>query len=433
MYKLYVKNIASQLGDEDLLIVEKPSQFHRLSKQCWLDTILQTYKVLVLNKVVRPLEELPAAYEMPHTPHQRYRQAVKNIVKNNHLFSTTELLLLDWLEFHFNNAVDTYWPGNVNICEREISHFGEVFDDGYVYAAITLTFCPYLKDHFEKLSVEHFGREDMLHNNMRVIQSWDILNLNVDVTVADLITPHPLKTLLITAYLFEVLPYFYPSESLEMKAGLSTKTQHVVVLANTNHFEVAYKAKLYGNEDNCFDICRDFYVIPPRSKCQIKITYWAKVVKNTQATLILSGECQGYRFARAKVITVCGIPDITYVTASYTFSCEMYNLTEQIMSIKSPYSVAATYRIMPTTKLCKTANDIAEKHFRDELPEFCIARCVPLYSTMTCNNEGDGELVVCFCVLTPAIITTWLYFRNEDAGDFGIKIESTVSVCIDYK
>ncbi|KAK9713004.1 hypothetical protein QE152_g24577 [Popillia japonica] len=82
------------------------------------------------------------------------------------------------------------------------------------------------------------------------------------------------------------------------------------------------------------------------------------------------------------------------------------------MSIKSPYSVAATYRIMPTTKLCKTANDIAEKHFRDELPEFCIARCVPLYSTMTCNNEGDGELVVCFCVLTPAIITTWLYYND---------------------
>ncbi|GJQ86572.1 hypothetical protein Trydic_g7809 [Trypoxylus dichotomus] len=427
MYSLFVDQVAKTLKEEKILIIKDHLDFYRLSKQCWLDVFLQTYKVTVLKRVINPVDDRGSRVEEPHHPRQKYRHSIKNIVRNNHLFSTPELLLLNWLEFHYNDERSVHWPDNPYLEYRQVSHFGENLEDGYVFACVTLAYCPYLADHFKKMAPQPVSMEEILHNNILLVQSWEILNLNTGITVRNLVEAHPLKTLLTIVYLFETLPTLHPVEQLEFKAGLSEHVTQTLTLRNKNDFEVAYKAIVYGDEKKCFAIKKHFYVIAPKSKCKIQVTYWAKFVKCCSCTLILSGECSGYRLAKSKVVTLSGQPDISSVAAVYDISVELYKIHDEKLIIQSPYAVAASYRIQQTYRNCLTPEEVEQLPYRESFPSFSLPRCISTVMELMCNENGEAELPVCLYPLTLRTIPTMMYFRNQEVGDFAIKITTVAT------
>lgn len=429
-YTLFMENLSNELNTRKIFNITDFSEFYRISKQAWLEMLMQTYKVLILSRALRSTETCNSTMDNEMNSAAIYRHSVKYISTYSHLFSTIELLLLNWMTFHYKDVRKIYWADNSYLQEKEVSYFGEHMEDGFIYAAITLTYCPFFEEHFKKLRPCPISIEERLHNNIKVMQSWDVLNLNTGSTAFELLNPHPLRTLLTIVYLYQVLPQMYSTESLDFNAGLSLQQSKTLTLKNDNDFAVAYKAILYGNDDECFKIGKTFYIIQPKKKCKITLDYWAKFVKPSRCTLILSGECKGYRYATNKVIALNGQPDYSYVTQNFNLTGELYKVHDTTLSIISPYAVATSYKIQYTNAASVTSEDIESAPYRCDFPTFCVVTCVPMDSMLECNEVGEGQMRFCTLPFAMKMIPTWIFLRNREVGDFSIKIKTKGKVRI---
>lgn len=412
--------------------------FQRLSKQCWLDVLLQTYKILVYPRLIRTMkiihddEASLSSNDSQGFPERRiYRHSIKDLDLTGHLFSVTEVLLLNWLRFHYDAVRRTYWEDNNFLDDRDLIYFGENMEDGYIYAAITLAYCPYLEGHYKKLFPAAATPEEVLHNNIIVMQGWDILNFSIGVTVMDIAKPHALRTLTTIAYLYEVLPDMSPSETLEFVVGLSKVETKLFTIRNNNDFVVGYQAILYGNDDGCFQLRKRSFVIQPKGRCKVHITYHAKFLKRSRCTLILSGEFRGYHYARNKVITLLGEPDPKFTVAAFSFEIEMSKVFEKKLVVDSPYRESAEYKLQFMPEACTVLEELEEKREYIRLP-FNISRCRPMETSVQIDNKV-GEIKVVLLALALTDVLTWIYFRNPTVGDFAIKVMTKARLPMTYE
>ncbi|KAK9712999.1 hypothetical protein QE152_g24573 [Popillia japonica] len=322
----------------------------------------------------------------------------------------------------------TTWADNTFLDERNVTYFGEHMADGFIYAAVTLEYCPYLKKHFDGLRQAPKYPEDLAHNNIKLLQAWELLHLNLTLSLDDLIFPHPLKTLLISVHLFETLPHLYPQDKLYFKAGLSQSQTQYLTLGNANDFPLGYKAILYGDDHHeSFSLKESFYDIQPKRKCTVGINYCAKFIRISQCILILSGDCQGYHKAANKVIELIGEPDIKFASSTHNIETELYEFKETQLSITSPYLMEANYRIQCTNEKCSSIEDVTNLPSREDYRPFTVARCIPLETTLACNDQGIGKLTLCTLAFDMVEIPTWIYFSHRQAGDFLVSISISIT------
>lgn len=400
-------------------------QFYRLTKQTWLDLVLQTYKVLVLNRAFFGEKKVYVAPTVKSIAHERYTSSIKDISRNRHLFTNTELLLLNWLEFHYNDVRRREWADNDSLHAREIAFFGQDMEDAFVYAAVTLAYCPYLAPHFKKMYSAPSSYEEYLHNNIIVVQSWNILNFSLSVTADEIVDPHPMRTFFIVVYLYQMLPNMYPVETIEFKVGLSQRLRKSFTIRNTNDFPVYYKPILYG-DDTCFKVDQTMYVVPAKGKRKVQISYWGRFIKQSQCTLILSGEIKDTRYAKSIAINLVGITDVQYVTEVIDIVQGLYSVEQRQIKVVSPYTCSATYRLQFTYLPCSTAAEIDSLPYRSNFPKCAITRALPMLSEVEFNEDGEGLVDVYTLFLSCRTIQTWLYFRNPEVGDFCVVVQTLV-------
>lgn len=398
-----------------------PVEYCSLSKQIWLDVLFQTYKIMILQRLIfgdKKLFQTSAKTTCPS--HIKYMNSIKNIARNQHLFSITELLLLDWMQFHYNEVRETIWHEHPFLAPKDMTCFDDGMEDGFVFAALTIAYCPYLIDHFSDLYFDPIGPDDMSHNNITIIRAWKILNFSYKFTVKDLGKNNATRNLFLAVYLYQMLPNMYPSQTMEFEAGLSQRTKKSFNVKNANDFPVAYKAILYGSEDGSFEIDQDFYVIPPKSKTKICIEYWAKYIKQSKRTLILSGECSGYRYAKSMVISLVGVPNVQYVTDTIEARGVFY-LAEKInITVTSPYKKPGIYRTQHSAAPKVSWSEVEAFPYAEDVPKYTIIRLTILQYHVEFNEEGVANIDFCMTILTPRIITFRLYFRNPEVGEFAI-------------
>ncbi|GJQ85091.1 hypothetical protein Trydic_g15778 [Trypoxylus dichotomus] len=423
-YKIFKENFdCGDRGGFDVTITNR-DEFYRLSKQYWLDILLQTFKVLVLKHLFFVESGI---YKAPRRSfaYERYSSSIKRIAQNKHLFSNTELLLLNWFQFHYNDIRQTFWLDNSYLEEREITYFGENMNDGFVYAAVTIAYCPYLASHFENMCRTPLQPEEILHNNITVIQSWHMLNFSIKVTVEDIAIPNPLKTLMLMTYLYQMLPNMHPSETLLFTADLSQHSQKTLVVKNVNRFPIAYKTILYGKDSECFKV-DEFYVIPPKKKCRIVIDYWAKFIRQAHCTLILSGECVGYHYAKSNVISLVGNPNVSFMVEEIEVEGKLYEVVAKSLKVTSPYSCAAMYHIQFTLEPLSDIDKINSLSY--EMPPNSACRFLLNVRRASFGAETLGLLEAYITCLTRDVIPVWIFFRNPEVGDFAIKVVTSCSM-----
>ncbi|GJQ86571.1 hypothetical protein Trydic_g7808 [Trypoxylus dichotomus] len=407
MYTYYTKNRLESCYETETMDVTELPMFYRLSKQCWLDLMLQTYKVLTFSRLLCSLNNGLSTVPSVITPHSKYHHAIENVDTNNHVFSSAELLVLYWLEFHYNEVREMYWAHNKYLKERYLSHFCEDMVDGFVYAAVTLAYCPYLQNHFKKLCQNPTCYEEYLHNNIRVVQSWEILNFSLGITVTDLMNLHQLRSLMV---------------------ALSKKETKSLTIKNSNHFPVAYKAIIYGDEDRCFKVNDAVQVVEARKEVEIDVEYWAKFAKRSQCTLILSGECKGHRYAKSKVITLIAESDVSFALMEFEFPIEMYKVTRIKFKITSPYTKRATYDLIYSCSEFKSVEDLQMAMSNANRQPFDLARCYPLESRIEFNDQGKADVAFVAFAVTDRVIPSWVVFRNQTLGDFTVYIPTIPSM-----
>lgn len=397
--------------------------FYRWAKLAWLILILQTFKVFVFYRIRLPKSQ---SNILPYPDEEFYTKFIGTTNLCN-VFANNGLIILGWLQCHFDIMRTTQWCDNKFLSMRTTVS-SNCLNDGFIYAAVTLAYCPYLKEHFEKLIPQPISYEEFLHNNIVVVESWKMLGASLELAPQNLCPSHSLSNLIITSYLFEFLPTLYPTETIQFKTGLSQCVTKHLEICNTNDFPVAYKVIFFGNDDICFSTNLNFYVIQPRKKCKITITYRAKFGTQRNATLILNGECKGYHYAKNKALTLIGIPDLQYVTTTITVEVKIYIYKEISYTIKSPYPTEATYEIRlcfgECTELSDLRNLLTVDDYRQNklLPRLFIEN-----PRIRFDADGVGYLKAITNAFTLRTVPLWVYFCNSAVGDFAINISIKVN------
>ncbi|KAG5884669.1 hypothetical protein JTB14_033207 [Gonioctena quinquepunctata] len=416
--RLVDKNYDSAPYD-DILTEEK---FHLLSKQCWVDLILNIYKVFIFD---RTLQDKIGAPEMESSVvfENEFSKYFSENIDNCKYRNKNEAKLLLWLEFHFANQKNSIWPDK-NIEPRKMRSLNKAVEDGLPFLTLMAAYCPYiieyLKDSYENASAT---ASLLLHNCCVTNDSWRKLNLSYFMKPRSVLEPVTIELRMLLTYLYGVLPNFYPSDTIEIRSPLGQSASKEMELKNCGEVLISYSVSMFLNDSGEFQTSHQTIVIPPKKVKKIKISYTAKSFLESKAILVLSGETIGYRFAKSKAVNLCGIPDIFNITHEYSLTTEMYKPITQYLEIKSPYGrsyIADTYFYLRRGDLLPSGTNefvAVSSMIKDKVPrQICIEdKC-------HFDEAGKYRMTLGLCFVTSGLNENYIYFLSKEVGVFCIKL-----------
>ncbi|XP_071052860.1 cilia and flagella-associated protein 47-like isoform X2 [Onthophagus taurus] len=398
--------------------------FSRLRAQSWLDFTLQLYKCLYLKKVIQSHCIMSKCDNFKNTPLSDYFSQ-ENVPIQPAIYSESESLIMNWLQFHYNENRNSIWE-NVTLNATSVDLYNNSLCDGLVFGVVLITYCPYLKVLLQDLFYTPKRYEEMYHNVSRIIQSLEMINYSFTTKPEEIVKGNSIRLLMFSVYLFDILPNMYPIESITLKTGLSTNITNKIELENNNPFPIAYKIIFINNDLECFSTTINFFEIKANNKVTLAITYFAKFAKEIKSTLILSGECSGYRYVTNKSISLIGTPDLAYPTTTIKIQQNHLDIKHYKYLIKSPYKIRANYRLQISYETLHTPDDLLPIRHHKNRDLYSYGRLVPKSKDFEFNENGEIKFAFMMTAFVYIDLDIWLYFCNETVGDFIVKVSSCI-------
>lgn len=296
-YLIYVQKIRPE-KQKSTIIPESSENFYRLTKQSWLDIVLQIYNTLILLKI---------------NFHSRRSSRLTESISTelNSLKVASQQALLMWLnDIVLNNiyTLQELHSQNEPTQQHPITNFTSDLSNGIVLALITLYFCPYVKKRLSDIYTKVDSTELALHNSILLTQIWKQLQCSFEMNPIHITNPCALQMLMFIAYLHDTFPSFTPKAELIFNVYLSTKEICEIVVKNTNATEINYRIVFLDNDLGCFSTMPEGKLTIGAGKgMKLVISYMAKVIEDQSATLILSGDVPGQYYTKNIVYTLRGI------------------------------------------------------------------------------------------------------------------------------
>ncbi|XP_022903670.2 cilia and flagella-associated protein 47-like [Onthophagus taurus] len=425
IYKRDLFNYKSHIPYPLTVFVNEYKEFARLSRHSWLDFLLQIYKTLYLNKLITKYREFGTTGKLKDTPLGDFYKYENTIESQPDIYGKNEMLIFCWLEYNYETNKAKIWK-NPSKKKYKIEVFNGALNDGIIFAATLGTYCPYLIPFLQNVYLEPANTEESFHNVTKVIECLEMLNYSFKVTIEQIVNGSAMKTFMLAVYLFEILPYLHPKDTITLETGLSTKITRKIEIYNENSFPIAYKTIFIGNDDKCFAVgCKNFQ-IPAKKSVKLPINYMARFIKNIECVLLLSGEIVGYRYASNKVITLIGIPDLQYASSTISYTNELFKSMYFNFKVKSPYKEKASYKMQQTYDTLHEALELSTVIYHLDKNRITCARLIVLNKTFDFDENGLCSIRSVNVNIINATISIWLYFTNETVGDFGVQVISKV-------
>ncbi|XP_019761653.2 uncharacterized protein LOC109538724 [Dendroctonus ponderosae] len=163
-------------------------------------------------------------------------------------------------------------------------------------------------------------------------------------------------------------------------------------------------------------------IIPGGKSKALKLTYFAKKVLNASTILVLSGEVGGQRYAKSQAVSIIGVPQTTCLE-EINLTVDTYEYSKRTLNIKTPYGKSYRSKIFLCFKEPKSYNDLhAVKFLKDNY----IPREID-FSATECEfaEKGETSLMMSTHFLSQGEIKLYLYFCNDEIGDFCVLITVT--------
>lgn len=334
-------------------------KFHEYSARCYLDLILQSVKIFILNR----LKMFDVEIEPPTSEEQNSEERLSAISTltpitynihvlrpNNSIYSTNEHILLYWLQYHYDGQKNRLWKslltdGTNRLPEKEIKLFEENMNDSLVFACVTNAYCPYLSNTLMDMYVPPFSFEEYHHNACTIIKAWNLLNFSFTVEPDDIVNPNGVNMFLLTLYLFEILPSFFPKDLLTLQAKLTQESKASINLTNSSEHQIFYAVTFFNNDSGSFTAETEVFKLPPKKVATLKIQYHAKKISSQRAVLVLSGELPGQKYGRSRAIYLNGLTDLNYSVKKVEIKSECFKIERMKIQLFSPYNVPDIYEI----------------------------------------------------------------------------------------
>lgn len=394
-----------------------PKSFYHRSKLCWLDLILQIFKVLVLGRVTHSSSDIS----------QSTRKSASSIYHKLENIVDPEEKLLKWLTEVFNRNLSNLTrldpDKNTDLLPRQIKNFCIDLSDGLVYIALVLHYCPYLEHYFHKIYVNVDTMEKAFHNAAKVIAVLNLLHCSFHLSPSEITYPCAIQMIMFCTYAYEVFPTFQPTSKLKFSVSLSKIKSQELTLKNANKYKIHYDLIFLNNDLQCFTAnCGKTTEIAPKKTQTILLNFQAKKMSPCITILIFCGEVIGERYAKNIVFVLEGESDYIEEHASYNYRLPLYSLQNKHLNLQSPYqNKAAAYSIKITY-----SKPTSEKDF---VPCTSVLQNIKLKlihvktDKFHADENGEGSLDITICSTSMLKQELWIFFINKDLGDFFVRVQ----------
>ncbi|XP_057651184.1 LOW QUALITY PROTEIN: cilia and flagella-associated protein 47-like [Diorhabda carinulata] len=427
-YKRYLIFKEQFVDNENIIddVVLSEVDYNFLSKQSWLDLLIRIYKMLTYDRLLSD-NYCTAGKLIVQDPFQEQSREYYLAKKDN--FSSDidegEIKLMLWLEYHFNLKKDKLWPGK-EVPSRVIRDLCYDIRDSLPLITLTATYCPYLEEYFRETYFEPFTDPgQLLHNACLVSEAWNKLELSYTISTDNIVEPTNTEMIIFLSYLYSVLPYFYPKETVTINSDLGQTSSVHVFLTNDGNVTSNYKAILFSNDNDSFSLEPSEITLSPTEKKDIRVFYKAKQIMSQEAVLVLSGESGGSeKYSKSSAINLIGIPDILYFVEEFSLAVNMYEYTVKNIPIQSDKQTLRTmlfgYHFFLFMRRDQSYID-NERHYIRQFGSH-LPRQLRIDGICNFNENGVHKLNISLCFITCGKSIYYIYFHNKEVGDFCMKL-----------
>lgn len=206
--------------------------------------------------------------------------------------------MLTWLNFCYANYKDKIWTGNEQGGDppsRWIVNFDVDLTDSLAFAAVLGAYCPFLiETHLKRMYVTADTAEKCFHNALILIECCRKIGLDYDINSLDITDPNSISLILFCAFLFQKIPQYLPSCTIDFSSPLHQVATREIKVANPSIKNIFYEAILIGpNKDN-FSLPKGVELpIGAKSNALLSLEFNANNLKPGNAYLILVGRKRG--------------------------------------------------------------------------------------------------------------------------------------------
>ena len=199
------------------------------------------------------------------------------------------------MNYCYANFKEKIWANNERggvPSTRWIVNFDIDLTDSLCLAATIGAYCPYIvESHLNRMYMNADTAEKCFHNALIIIDVCRVLGLDYDINSLDITDPNPISMCLFCAYLYEKLPGYIPSASIEFSSAIHQCQTKQVKISNPSPKNIFYQASIIGPNAYNFSLPNGNHLpINPKGRVNLAVNFVGNNLKSGKAYLLLTGK-----------------------------------------------------------------------------------------------------------------------------------------------
>ncbi|XP_063617555.1 uncharacterized protein LOC134790627 [Cydia splendana] len=402
-FSLYCEYVAPTCNSDIILIQEllaDISLFKRLTKQSWVDFVLQSYKAFIMDSC---FFECVCVTLQP-----------RDVVD----------ILIGW----YNEQIRSrhYNLRGKDKPVKLITNITSDLSDGIAVISAIMNNCSFLKDYFAIFSEvnEEEPESGIINNACLIIETLNQLKINFPITSKDFLSPNFLQMLFFSIHLFVALPMFIPKGYVQFNPPILRTSTRQVAISTTTQESLILNFSILNNNKNNFAVEKST-TGDNNKKLYVSIKYTACFVEEQNAILLVHGYNKTRIFDTYIIFTLHGLIGALIPHRKCRVTGPLYRPNKVDVLVCSPFFSAGTYKLYITD----TEPTIPVKFEENTRPKFYVQRLCLIDKEMylpglpkDCGSEvPEHKLYMQINCLSAQVGNSWIWFRGEQ-GAFFIKV-----------
>jgi hypothetical protein len=411
--------------------------FYPKSIDAWMNAILQTIKVFLLNRITpKVFRQLPGMSdqidgtvsgimgddqqqedlekEKKISPELQHALDAKSISESN-VYSVAESILIRWLNFHFHRAnKGRYTP-------RTVTCFDIDLQDSIVIATVIQSHVPNCQAisqmKYPCTAVEHFEE-----NGARVLAALHEIGLQFPIQTSDIAQPMPKDMLLFVMFLFQNLPHYVPKTIIVFATQLGVNMMKNIELTNPSKKTITYFCHLQGSND--FSKAEDQLKIEPRQTVAFPVEYQSRFSRPVDAQIVFTARREGNVHAASMVFKLRSRCTGRKPRKTISVSAVLYEVGTVEVEMENPFNEDAEFQLnLSSVQICDADRNPVKSKLAEPVDPFHLGT-----TRLKVKAGGSSKITVSFLPFeSPAHYTALLGFYDSKVGEFYYELFGTSS------
>lgn len=404
-FVIYSDNVTPKCNADIVLtqkLISDVNLFNRLNKQSWIDFILQSYKVFVMDSC---FFECVCVATQP-------RDTIK--------------VLVDW--YNEQILIQHNKLRGKGKTVKTITNITTDLSDGIALASAIMNYCPFLIEHFSLFcEINEKSREgDIINNACLIIEAMNQLRLYFPLSTRDFFEPNYLQMLFLSIHLYVVLPMFKTKDTIRFSPPLLRSSSRQVAICPTSQESLIFTFMVLNNNRNNF-VVEKAPAGENGKKMFLSVKYTANFVNEEKCILLVHGYNKTRIFDTYIVFLLRGNVGALNPVRKCKVTGPLYRPNRVDVLVSSPFLIPSTFQIYIT--------DIEPSipvQFEDtNKPRFYLRRLNLIDKEInlcgspkdTAQELLDHKLYLQMICLSTQVGNSWVWFRS-DIGEFFIRVTS---------